>query len=115
MAGGGGAPAARRERHRARSGGQTRWQRKMCPKKARRPPPTPKGRPLIFLREEDEEAERGRGYFLNEALARGAGRRGAGAEKQRPSISQKITAVTFDRMNLVSVRPFTANIKLMRC
>lgn len=51
------------EKQRAHSGGQTRWQRKMCPKKARRAPPTPKGRPLIFLREEDEEAERGEAVF----------------------------------------------------
>lgn len=72
MAGGCASPCRGSEKQQAHPGGQTRWQRKMCTKKARRPPPTPKGRPLIFLREEDEEeVERG----------------GAGAEKQHPDIS----------------------------
>lgn len=45
-----GPPLPVSELHRECSGGQVCWHRKMRVKKARRPPPTPKGLPLIFLR-----------------------------------------------------------------
>lgn len=46
-----GAPPRASELHGERSGGQARWQRKMWQgKKTQRSLPTPKGRPLIFLR-----------------------------------------------------------------